>query len=193
MTSKRREKAAHLRKNKSGLPSTGKPDFLAVGKLHRPHGLHGEILMGIQTDFPERLQPEGTVFIGDEKEPITIRSSRPHSKGLLISFNDYESRDQVAELRNQMVFVRTADRPPLPEGVYYHHQLIGLQVITDQGKELGVLAEILETGANDVYLVRVKGGKDILLPAIDEVIKHIDLQSGKVLVHLIPGLLPNQD
>lgn len=193
MTSKRREKAARLRKNKTGLPSTGKPVFLAVGKLHRPHGLHGEILMGIRTDFPERLQPEVTVFIGDEKQPITIRTSRTHSKGLLLTFNGYESREQVAELRNQTVFVRTADRPPLPNGEYYYHQLIGLQVISDEGDELGVLTEILETGANDVYLVRAEGGKDLLLPAIDEVIKDVDLQGRKMTVHLMAGLVPNKE
>jgi len=192
MTSNRRKKAARLRNNKAGLP-IGKPAFLAVGKLHRPHGLQGEILLGVQTDFPERLQPEVTVFIGEQKEPITILSRRPHSKGLLINFHGFDTREQVAVLRNRTVFVPTEDRPPLPEGEYYHHQLIGLQVITDQDQELGVLAEILETGANNVYLVRVEDGKDILLPATDEVVKTIDLEAGNMQVHLIPGLVPDKD
>lgn len=193
MTSKRREKAARLRKNNAGLPSIGKPVFLAVGKLHRPHGLRGEILMGIQTDFPERLQPEVTLYIGDEKEPITILSIRTHNKGLLITFKGFDSREQVAEFRNQAVFVRTEDRPDLPEGEYYYHELIGLQVVTDEDNELGVLVEILETGANDVYLVRAEGSKDVLLPAIEEVIKDIDLEGRKIQVHLIPGLVPNNE
>ena len=191
MTSKRRQKAARRRNKPTGSPITGEPVFLVVGKLQRAHGLRGEILMGIQTDFPERLKTDSTVFIGDEKIARNFKSIRQHNKGLLVSFDDYDTREKASELRNQLVFVRVDDRPELPEGEYYHHQLIGLRVITDEGQTLGILSEILETGANDVYVVREEGSKGVLLPAIEDVILNVDLTGKEMLVHLIPGLFPD--
>jgi 16S rRNA processing protein RimM len=86
--------------------------------------------------------------------------------------------------------VPTADRPPLPEGEYYHHQLIGLKVVNEQGDVLGKVKEILATGANDVYIVRPEIGKEILIPAVDEFILAVNLERGELRVRLAPGLLP---
>ena len=175
MTSNRRRIAARRRNKHTGSPERGEPVFLVVGRLHRPHGLKGEILMGVMTDFPGRIQPRVTLYVGPQHEPHKIQSRREHTKGLLLRFEDYDSRETVAVLTNQDVFVRTDDRPPLPEGEYYQHELIGLQVVTDEEEKLGKLVEILETGANNVYIVRGEAEKDILLPAIDEVVLGIDL------------------
>ena len=147
--------------------------------------------MDVLTDFPERLKTGVTVYIGQNYEPLRIRRSRTAAAELLLSFDGYTDSDSVGVLRSQMVFVRTDDRPPLPEGEYYHHQLLGLRVITDQGQELGVLVQILETGANEVYIVRPETGPDVLLPAIDDVILEINLASQEMRVHLLPGLLPD--
>ena len=184
-------KAAKSRRSEqpTGSPPTGEPVFLVVGKLRRPHGLLGEILMDILTDFPERLQPGATIYIGADYRSFTIRSLRPHRGGLLVAFDPYNDPESVGILRNQLVYVRADDRPPLPEGEYYHHQLLGLHVISDQGQSLGYLTKILETGANDVYVVRPECGPEILLPAIETVILDIDLERGEIHVHLLPGLL----
>jgi 16S rRNA processing protein RimM len=163
---------------------------LVVGKLRRPHGLRGEILMDILTDFPERLLPGETVYIGENYRSFNIRTRRPHKGGLLVTFDPYHDPESVGSLRNLLVYVRTDDRPPLPEGEYYHHQLLGLHVLSDEGQSLGHLIKILDTGANDVYVVRPESGSEILLPAIDSVILNIDLERGEILVHLLPGLLP---
>ena len=144
--------------------------------------------MGVQTDFPERLQPDVTVYVGEQHQPYKIHSRREHTKGLLLHFVEHDSREGIGALTNKDVFVRADDRPPLAEGEYYQHQLIGLQVMTEEGKNLGRLAEILETGANDVYIVRGVTGKDLLLPAIDEVILEINLDGGEMRVHLLEGL-----
>lgn len=144
--------------------------------------------MGVLTDFPERLQPDLTVYVGNQHEAHVIQSLRQHNDGMLVFFEGISSREAVEILRNQDVFVRADDRPPLPEGEYYQHQLIGLQVVTEEGEILGTLAEILETGANDVYVVRRESAKDLLLPAIDEVVLAIDLEEGEILVHLLEGL-----
>ena len=96
----------------------------------------------------------------------------------------------VAEkLRNALVYVPTADRPALPAGEYYHHQLLGLRVTGEDGNDLGRLTEILSTAAHDIYVVRSESGAEILLPAIDEVILEIDLDNGLLRVHLLPGLI----
>lgn len=172
----------------AGSPLSGEPEYLVVGKLRHPHGVHGEMLMEIITDFPERLHAGVQVYIGDDYRPLRLHSRRNHAKGLLVAFEDYETPESVGELRNALVFTATSQLPALPEGEYYHHQLIGLNVITDEGQELGRLAEIMTTSANDIYVIRSQAGQEILLPAIDQVVQIIDLEQRKMVVHLLPGI-----
>jgi len=173
----------------AGSPVTGEPAFLVVGKLLHPHGLRGEILMEVVTDFPERLQPGITIYVGETHRPLQIRSRRWHRDSLLLAFESFKDPEASGELRNQWIFVRAADRPELPEGEYYHHQLLGLRVVSDDGRELGKMAGILETGANDVYVIISPDGSEILLPAIESVVLDVNLERGEMLVHLLPGLL----
>lgn len=174
----------------SGSPAPGEPEFLAVGKLRRPHGISGEMLMLIWTDFPERLQTGKQVFLGESYQPYHITNLRGHGQGALISFDGFSNRDEVDHLRNQVVYVRTSDIPPLPDDGIYLHQLMGLQVISDEDENpLGVVAEIIETGANHVFIVRRDGKPDILIPDIAPVVLNVNLEKGEILVHLIPGLI----
>ncbi len=108
---------------------------------------------------------------------------------MLVSLKELPDRTAVEIFRNIMVYMKSEDMPELPEGEYFVHQLVGMEVITDQGVKLGKLKEILITGANDVYLVESPEGKEILLPAIDDVVLDINQESGQVRVHIIPGLL----
>ena len=172
----------------SSIP--GEPEFLVVGKLGKPHGIHGEIVMDVFTDFPERLKPGIFVWVGSKYQQVRITKKRPHSRGMLLSLDGYCSREEVAELRNQLVYVRTIDRPQLEEGEYYHHQLLGMHVIDEDGSLLGTISRIHETGANDVYLVQGESGKELLIPAIESVILDIDLEHHQLHVRLLPGLLP---
>ena len=172
----------------AGLPDKGEPVFLVIGKLRRPHALHGEMLMEIMTDFPERIKPNNVVYVGEEHLPMRIRSCRIYRQMLLIAFDNYHDPESIGQFRNNLVYVRTADIPPLPEGEYYHHQLLGMRVVSEDGRLLGHLIKILETGANDVYLVRTESGPDLLLPAIDSVILEINIERNEMLVHLLPGL-----
>jgi 16S rRNA processing protein RimM len=168
----------------------GEPDFLAVGRLLRPHGLTGDMVMDIYTDFPERLQPGRKVYLGDDHQPVQIRSRRGSNSGLLIGFDHLNSPEEAGTLRNQIVYVKADEVPPLADGEYYHHQILGLKVLTDEGLELGVVSSILDTGSTDVYVVLTGDGKEILLPNIDPVVKEIDLKKGEMHVHLLEGLLP---
>ena len=192
MSSRRRQTAAKRKAKldkKAGASPVTPPAFLLVGKLHRPHGVRGEMIMSVMTDFPERLKPGTEVYLGPGHDPVTIKSIRHHNRGVLIALEGYNSREEVDPLRNIEMFVRAEDRPPLPEGESYLHEIIGLQAVTDEGETLGVVADWLETGANGVFIVRDEEGREILLPDIDEVILKIDLEAGQMVVHLLEGLL----
>jgi len=173
----------------TGSPPVGEPEYLVVGIVRRPHGVKGEMLMDIRTDFPERLKSGMTVFVGDQYQPMAIASLRTHAKGLLIRFRGIKTPEDAGLYRNTWVYVPTADRPELPDGEYYHHQLLGLNVVTSEGRELGTLTDIIETGANDVYVVRDAGGNEVLLPAIPPVILDINLADRQMCVHLLDGLI----
>ncbi len=173
---------------KQGSPSTSEPVYLVIGKIRRPHGVVGEVLMEVITDFPERIQKGARVFIGEENSIQQIRSARHHNKGIIVSFQGYDLPEEVGIFRNQLVKVQSKDAQPLEEGEYYHHELIGLRVVDIRGRVVGSLVEILETGANDVFIVKTDLGKEILLPVIDEVIENIDVDAGLITVNMISGL-----
>jgi len=185
----RETKESERSNNPAGSPTIGEPAFLVVGMFLHPHGLKGELLMEVMTDFPERLVPGVTIFAGNTYQPLRIRSRRQHKNSLLLAFDDFHDREAVGVFRNQWAYVSTSDRPTLPDGEYYHHQLLGLRVVSDDGSVLGNIVKILETGANDVYVVRKPDGKEILLPAINQVILEINLEKGEMIVHLLVGLI----
>ena len=112
-----------------------------------------------------------------------------HGNGLLVSLRGYDTPETAGRFRNQWVYVKAKDVPPLPEGKHYKYEMIDLNVVDDNGNTLGKLAEILETGANDVYIIRDEAGKEILLPAIPSVILNVDMEARLVKVHLIDGLV----
>jgi 16S rRNA processing protein RimM len=176
----------------SGSPANGEPVFIAIGRLRRPHGVRGEIVMEVLTEFPERVRVGKTVYIGDDRRPLRISSRRNHQSNLLLAFQERGTPESIEELRNQLVFVKAEDLPPLPEGDYYHHQLIGLRVLAEAGATLGVIIDLLETGSNDVLVIRSPNGPEILLPATDETILEVDLAAGQMRVHLLPGILPDE-
>ncbi len=187
-----RVRASSSQVDTAGSPGSGEPAFLAVGKLRRAHGVRGEILMEVFTDFPERLASGVTLYLGVDAKPMRLVKRRQHREGLLVTFEGYTTPEQVGQLSNQEVYVRTDDRPPLAEGEYYHHQLLGLRVSTPGGEPLGRVVEILETGASDVLVVRPGTGSDVLIPVADAFIQRIDLATGEIIVQLIPGMRPEE-
>ena len=179
-----------------GSPSAGEPVvYLAVGTLRRSHGIRGDILTDVMTDFPERLKPGTYLYVGDKKQPLKITRRRPHNDGLILGFEGINNAEQTAKYRAQTVYVPAKDRPALPEGEYYHHQVLGITVVDEAGAVLGTLTEIIETGANDVYVVSDGGSpaREILIPAIKQVLLDVDLDKKTMRVHLLPGLVEDKD
>ena len=172
----------------SGSPAGEPVVYLVIGYLRRSHGVRGEIIMDLHTDFPERIRSGRKVLIGEKHQPLTIDTVRPHNEGLLVSFRGVDTSEDAGRLRNQWVYVKASEVPPLPEGSHYQYEMIGLDVVDESGTLLGKLVEILETGANDVYVVRDDSGKEILLPAIPPVILDLNMESRTLKVHLLEGL-----
>jgi 16S rRNA processing protein RimM len=173
----------------TGSPAEDEPVFVVIGKFRKPHGIRGEISMTVLTDDPELIVPGLVLYAGNRYQPYTVKAVRWHGGDLLVSLEELPDRTAVEIFRNVMVYMKGEDAPELPDGEYYLHQLIGLEVVTDQGQKLGRIKEMLFTGANDVILVETPAGKELLLPVIDQVVLEIDPPQGFVLVHLIPGLL----
>lgn len=173
---------------KTGSPK-GESIYLAIGYLRRPHGVSGEIIMDLHTDFPDRVKSGRKIYIGDKHEAATFDTVRIHGDSMLISMKGYDTPETVGRFRNQWVYVKAKDVPPLPEGQHYKYEYIDLDVIDDNGNALGKIAEILETGANDVYVVRDEAGKEILLPAIPPVVLEVDMEARRMKVHLLEGLV----
>lgn len=166
----------------------GEPEYLVVGFLRRPHGVGGEIIMDLHTDFPERFRTGRKLYVGDDYKPMTLASVRPHGKSLLVRLRGVSTPEQAGQLRNTWVFIKAKDAPTLPEGQYYQYQLIGLKVVDENDQLLGTLTGIIETGANDVYIVTDEAGKELLLPAIPDVILELQPQAGFIRVHVLEGL-----
>ena len=143
------------------------------------------------TDNIERFDELEKVYIENKKgkKEYEIEEVKYHKNMVLIKFKGIENPEDANLLRESYLLVDRANEKPLEEGTYYIVDMIGLDVYTDENELLGKLEDIFNTGSNDIYVVKNELGKQILLPAIDDVLKEIDMDNKKVVVHLIPGLI----
>jgi 16S rRNA processing protein RimM len=177
------------KKTKQDCSTQGsEPSFLAVARVRRPFGVKGELLLEILTDFPDRLATHECLYAGEERRRYGIESLRRHGEDMLLRLEGIRDRAMAEGLRRQALYLRIGDLPPLPAGKYYLHQIEGLEVFTEAGERLGRVKEILKTGANDVYVVQGEKG-EILLPAIAQVIREVNLEEGRMVVRLMEGLV----
>jgi len=146
-----------------------------IGIIGAPHGINGAMRIRIISDFPERLTTLTHVFIGDDPQRRRLRSLRGASPSAVLEINGISSRDEASMYRGMSLYMHIRDAKPLDEGEYYWHQLIDMIVVNAAGETLGTLTGILQTGANDVYVVTQPDGAELLLPAIKDVVLDIDL------------------
>jgi 16S rRNA processing protein RimM len=173
-----------LRKNiiDQGSPLPGEPVFILIGKIRRPHGVDGEMMIDPYSESVDRFKPGNKVLVGEDHLPQVIRTRRSMDRAILITFKDIADPDQAGLFRNKFIFILKDDLPVLPDGEYYHFDLVGMKVIDTDDQMLGVLTEVLETGANDVYVVKSENKEEILLPAIDSVIVSVNLKDRTMVV-----------
>ncbi|HSH24525.1 MAG TPA: ribosome maturation factor RimM [Massilibacterium sp.] len=169
-------------------------DLLKVGKIVNTHGIHGEVRVIPITDFvEERFQKKNQLLVvtsSREKKTVTIKSHRKHKQFELVTFEEYDTINEVEALKGLTLYIEKEKLHPLEEGEYYYFEIIDCQVVTTEGKELGVVREILSPGANDVWVVYdSKNKKEYYIPYIDEVVKQIDIKEKKIIIHPLEGLL----
>jgi 16S rRNA processing protein RimM len=151
----------------------------------------------ILTDHPERIAQHEHIYLAhpeapDDVECYEVESVRPHKGILLVKLGECDDRDAAEELRGMLVQIPLEEAVPLEEGEYYYFQLEGMDVETETGEWLGRVAEVLRGGAHDVYLVRGPRG-EVLLPAIEDVILMLDLEARTMTIHLLPGMLEEEE
>jgi len=160
--------------------------FIAVGRVVALWGVRGEVKVEVMTDFPDRFSPREKVYI--EGRAVTIESSRWHGGRVILKLADIDSVEDAERLRGRFLEVPQSQLRTLPADEYYQFQLLGLEVWTTEGKLLGQITHILPTGCNDVYVVPYNQG-ELLIPAIEDVVKSVDLEKGCMVIELIDGLL----
>lgn len=173
-----------------------KGNWFTVGKIVNTHGIRGELKVLSRTDFADvRFAPGSMLQIIDDERGISVgvkvASSRPIKNMFIIKFQGFNDINEVEKFKGASLMVSEDELEPLDEGEYYYHEIIGCQVLTEDGEQLGVISEILSPGANDVWVIdRPKGsGKQILLPVIDEVLLSVDVKEKVVTVRLMEGLI----
>lgn len=157
-----------------------------MGRVTGPWGIRGHLKVQPHTESTERFAAGSRLHL--DGTPATVVSSRPHRVGYVIRLDSVLDRTTAESLHGALLTVHEDDLAELPEGVFYHFQLIDMDVVSEEGEHLGRIAEILETPGNDVYLVRKPDCRDLLLPSIRDVVLDVDVESARVTVRLLPGL-----
>ncbi len=167
------------------------PDFIVIGQVARAHGIRGALKVKPLTDDPERfrlLEKVGLSFDDESPTFFDIKDVRIGTKSIILSLEGIQDRNEAEKWRESYLEIPIAQRMPLPEGQHYYFELFDLLVKTTRGEVLGKIIDIISSPANDVYVVR-SDDKEILIPAIPDVIKNIDVESGVVTIDPLDGLL----
>ena len=162
-------------------------DKFEIGKIVNTFGIKGEVKILPYTEDVNSFKKMKYIYVNDLK--IKIQSVKFHKNFVILKLEGIEDMTSAENLRNSIIKIERK-KEKLPENTYYIKDLIGLEVITDDdGNTLGVVKDIYNTGANDIYTIETKEGKEILLPAIKEVIKEVDIENRKIIVHILKGLI----
>ena len=157
-----------------------------VGRIRSAWGLRGDVSVEVLSDAPKRFAPGSMLRL--RGKPTRVERSRKGQRGLLVKLDAVGDRTQAEALRGEDLTVLPNQVEPLPDGMYYHFQILGMRVLTEEGESLGAVSEIIVTGGNDVYVVHEEGRRDILIPALPDVVLDIDLETASMLVDLPDGL-----
>ena len=165
-------------------------NLLEVGKIVNTHGLRGDVKVVPWMDYPEEFEELSTVWLKTRRElkKLTLSSVKYQKNNLIVKFKEISDINEAEQYKNCVLLADREELGELPEGVHYIVDLIGLTVVDESGAEIGKIADVFNTGANDIYDVKREGKKNLLLPVIDDVVKNIDIEGGKVTVHIMEGV-----
>lgn len=169
------------------------PERVAVGRVLRPHGVRGEVVVEVLSDVPGRLAPGRSLKASWAGRPartpreVLVESYRPHKTGALVRFAGAEDRDQAEELRDALLDVDRSEVPAAPEGTYYWYQLLGCRCRVD-GEDLGEVTDLVEDGGG-LLLVVSKDGRQVPIPFVQSFLKEVDVERGRIELDLPEGLL----
>ena len=160
-----------------------KSKYIEAGQIVNTHGIHGEVKIQPWVDSPEFLRKFKTLYI--QNAPVKVRSARVHKGSVIASLEGVDDVNAAMALKNQTVYIDRADAH-LPKGTFFLADILGARVVTEDGKELGRLDDVLDLPANRVYVV--EGEQEYLIPAIPEFIRDTDIENGVITVHMIEGM-----
>ena len=174
------------------MPEQIETEWATIGKVVALFGIHGELKVRLLSDIPNRFAELGVVYLGPDYWRHVIKSVRPYKGDMILLGLEHVNDANTAEaLRGLEICIPLGELAKLPPGSYYQHDIIDLQVYTLDGYNVGKIVDIMVTGSNDVYIVKTVGGKQVLIPAIRDVIKEIDLARHTMHIDPMPGLLDN--
>lgn len=166
--------------------------LITIAKAVKPFGVKGEIKIELMTDFPERFKALRRVYLvspAAKETACEVKSVRKDAGGsLYLLLSGYDSPEKAKELNGWFIKVPQEEAVPLPEGSYYHFELIGMEVFSESGEKLGKIVDVFETCSNDVYVMR-QGRKETYIPATKEIIKQVDRKQKRMVIHLMDGLM----
>lgn len=165
--------------------------YLRVGVIANTHGVRGEVKVYPTTEDIKRFDylKEAVIDTGKEKINVNVTGVKYFKNMVILKFEQYDNMDQVIPLKGMDLLVTRENAIPLAEGEHYIVDMIGCKIITDEGNTLGELTDVMQTGANDVYVVKTTDEKEVLLPAIKECVLEKDIENKVIKVHIMKGLL----
>jgi len=161
---------------------------VVVGRITRAHGIRGEVAVQVLSEVPTRFSPGAVVYLEDGR-PLEVDAARPHGERLLVRFRGVEDRTRAEALARSMLVVPESSSPPLPEGSWWDHQLVGCRVRTEEGRDLGTVREVMHTPANDVWAAVDEGGTETLVPVLKDVLVSVDVAAKEIVIREVPGLI----
>ncbi len=163
-------------------------DWVLIGVVAGAHGVHGEMKVDLQTDFPDRFKRLDTIYTGPDHVPVPITGVRKLHGRVALRVASVTDRDAAQAMRGTELYIPASQIMPLPAHTYYRDQIIGLQVVTTAGDPLGTITDILVTGSNDVYVAH-DGQREVLIPALKEIVREVDVEGGRMVIDPVDGLL----
>jgi 16S rRNA processing protein RimM len=174
------------------VPKQIETEWATIGKVVALFGIRGELKVLLLTDIPNRFAGLGAVYAGPDHIRRLIQSVRPYKGEMIVlKLEGIDDANTAESLRDQNLAIPVSELAQLPPDSYYQHDILGLMVITLDGQKLGSIVDIIVTGSNDVYVIKVPNGSQVLIPAIKDVIKQVDLIRRTMYIDPLPGLLDN--